>query len=475
MPRFRYFPVSFDVAAKTVLVVGDGEAALQKLRLLARTQARLVLCATAPTPTLLAFVTEQGIRHAASEPTADLVREAALLFVATGDPVRDRWLAALARKFGVPVNVVDRTELCDFATPAIVDRAPLSIAIATDGHAPVLAQLVRAKIEALLPPAFGRLGALAESVRDTVLDSLPDNAARRRFWRALFNGRAAVAALAGEVERARVIALKSLSDAQTSPVRSGKVFLVGAGPGAEDLLTLRAHRVLLEADVIVHDALVPEALVAMGRRDATRIAVGKRKGNHTMHQEEIDLLLVSLAREGRQVVRLKAGDPMVFGRAGEEIAALRAAGIDHEVVPGVSATFAAAAEAAIPLTLRGVASHLVLATGHAAGGAEPDGWEALAASGATVAVHMGRSVAANVSARLIAAGLASSTPVAAIENAGRDGRRLFAGTLADLPALAARSEVDGPVLILIGPAVAHGDLTNAEPFRPSQCAVSAAA
>ncbi|RAI36605.1 siroheme synthase CysG, partial [Rhodoplanes roseus] len=368
MPRFRYFPVSFDVQERTVLVVGDGDAALQKLRLLVRTRARLVLCARAPDAALARFVEENAVRHVAGPPTADLLRDAALAFVATGDEAEQLRLAALARRAGVPVNVVDRPHLCDFATPAIVDRAPVSIAIATDGHAPVLAQQIRAKIEALLPPTFGRLGSLAESVREAVLDRLPDNSSRRRFWSALFGGRAAAAALAGEDERARVIALKTLAEAGAATAPAGKVFLVGAGPGAEDLLTLRAHRLLLEADVIVHDALVPDAVVAMGRRDAQRIAVGKRKGRHSVPQAEIDALLVRLAQEGRRVVRLKAGDPMVFGRAGEEIAALRDAGIDHEVVPGVTSTLAAAADAKIPLTLRGVASHLVLATGHGADG-----------------------------------------------------------------------------------------------------------
>jgi uroporphyrin-III C-methyltransferase/precorrin-2 dehydrogenase/sirohydrochlorin ferrochelatase len=476
MPRLRYFPVSYDVADRTVLVVGDGEAALQKLRLLARTQAQPVLCADAPETALLRFAEQHGIDVRLGEPTADLLRGAALIFVATGDIARDTAMATLARARGVPVNVVDRPHLCDFATPAIVDRAPVSIAIATDGQAPVLAQIVRARIEALLPPGFGRLGVLAESIRETVLQRLPDNGARRRFWTRLFGGRAAAAALAGEAERARVIAFKTLSEERAATAPAGKVYLVGAGPGAEDLLTLRAHRLLLSADVIVHDALVPDAVVAMGRRDAARIAVGKRKGSHAVPQSEIDALLVRLGREGLQVVRLKAGDPLVFGRAGEEIAALRENGIDHEVVPGVTSTLAAAAEVKIPLTLRGVASHLVLATGHGADDSEPEGFAAIAGGGGTVAVHMGRSVADRVATRLIDAGLAPTTPTAAIENAGRLDQRVFAGPLAALPELASRSDVVGPVLILIGPAVAHGDLARAVPYRAgARNAVSAAA
>lgn len=465
MARFRYFPVSYDVAGRTVLVVGDGEQALQKLRLLVRTQARLVLCSDAPDAALNRFAGENAITLTAGQPTAAQLGTAALMVVATGDAARDARLAALARAARIPVNVVDRPHLCDFATPALVDRAPVSIAIATDGAAPVLAQLVRARIEALLPPGFGRLAALAESLRATVLERLPDGAARRRFWSAVFGGRAAAAALAGEDARARVIALKMLAGDAERETPSGKVFLVGAGPGAEDLLTLRAHRLLIEADVIVHDALVPDAVVAMGRRDATRIAVGKRKGHHSVPQAEIDALLVRLAREGRRVVRLKAGDPMVFGRAGEEIAALRAAGIDHEIVPGVTASLAAAADAGIPLTLRGVASHLVLTTAHGADGAVPSDWAAIAAVGGTVAVHMGRSVADRMAAQLLAAGLPAAMPVVAVENAGRPDRRVFGGPLAALPGLTTRDDVAGPVLILIGAAVAHGELAGAEPFH----------
>lgn len=342
MARFRYFPVSYDVAGRSVVVAGDGEGALQKLRLLVRTEARLVLSAPDPTPALAAFVMDHGITRVAAAVSAATLRDAALLFVATGDADEDARLAALARESGVPVNVVDRPHLCDFATPAIVDRAPVSIAIATDGHAPVLAQMVRAKIEALLEPSFGRLAALAEALRETVLDRLPDNAARRRFWTSIFSGRAAAAALAGENDRARVIALKALADAEATPVPGGKVYLVGAGPGAADLITLRAHRLLTEADVIVHDVLVPDAVVALGRRDATRIPVGKHSGP-APEAADVAALLMRLAREGRRVVRLADGDPMVLGHAGEETAALRAAGIDHEVIPGVPSTLAPAA------------------------------------------------------------------------------------------------------------------------------------
>jgi uroporphyrin-III C-methyltransferase/precorrin-2 dehydrogenase/sirohydrochlorin ferrochelatase len=461
--RFRFFPVSYDVAGRRVVVAGNGEQALQKLRLLARTEANLVLSAQSPSADLAQFAAANGVTLIGAEPDAAFLSSAALLFIAMGDEAEDARIAGIGRAAGVPVNVVDRPHLSDFAVPAIVDRAPVSIAIATDGHAPVLAQKVRALIEALLPPAFGRLGELAARIRGGVNETLAEGAPRRRFWTRLFEGRAADAALAGELDRAEIIARKALDAAEGETVE-GRVFLVGAGPGAEDLLTLRAQRLLQTADVIVHDALVPDAVIAMGRRDAHRVSVGKRKGRHSVAQGEIDALLVRLAREGHRVVRLKAGDPMVYGRAGEEIAALRAAGVPHEIVPGITASLAAAADAAVPLTLRGVSQHLILATGHGADGAEPQGWEQLAASGSTVALYMGKSVTDRIVARLVGAGLPLSTPVLAVENAGRASRRLFAGTLGELKSLAARDDLAGPVLILIGEATAHGDVATAEPF-----------
>jgi uroporphyrin-III C-methyltransferase/precorrin-2 dehydrogenase/sirohydrochlorin ferrochelatase len=245
---------------------------------------------------------------------------------------------------------------------------------------------------------------------------------------------------------------------------------VGAGPGAEDLLTLRAHRLLMEADVIVHDALVPEAVIATGRRDAERLAVGKRKGCHSKTQSDINALLVGLARAGNRVVRLKSGDPLVFGRAGEEMQALRDAGVSFEVVPGVTSAFAAAADFRLPLTLRGVTSSMVFTTGHDLKGNSLPDWAKLAISGATVAVYMGRSVAADVATRLMEAGLSPDTAVAVVENASLPGRRRFHGTLADLPSLQARDDLDGPVMTIIGDAVAGADFSRSEPLAARRLA-----
>ena len=323
----------------------------------------------------------------AAAPVAADLAGAALIFAATGSEEGDREIHALAKQAGVPINVVDRPELCDFFTPAIVNRAPLAVAVASEGVAPVLSRHVRARIEAMLAPAFGDLAGLAERLRDRVARKLASATERRRFWARFFSGVVAERVFAGRLGEAEAEAARIL---EIDPAFGGHVSLVGAGPGAEDLLTLRAQRALQEADVIVYDRLVPEAIVAQGRRDARRIYVGKAKGEHSASQDEINAILVREAKIGNRVVRLKSGDPLIFGRAGEEMAALRAAGISFDVVPGITAAFAAAAETEIPLTLRDVSSALVFATGHDTDGDTLPGWAGLALSGATVAVYMGK-------------------------------------------------------------------------------------
>jgi uroporphyrin-III C-methyltransferase/precorrin-2 dehydrogenase/sirohydrochlorin ferrochelatase len=337
----------------------------------------------------------------------------------------------------------------------------VAVAIGTEGAGPVLAQMIRAQIDQLLSPSLGKLAELAIGYRKAAEELVQRGAARRVFWRRFFSGPVADAVANGNLPQARRAANGLL--ASTERVE-GRVWLVGAGPGAEDLLTLRAQRVMMEADVIVYDALVPQAIVDMGRRDAERLSVGKRKGCHSKSQEEINELLVHLGREGKRVVRLKSGDPLVYGRAGEEMAALRAAGIGYEIVPGITSAFAAAADFELPLTLRGVASSLVFTTGHdLAGDVLPD-WASLAVSGATIAVYMGRTVAASVAQRLMAAGIPAETTVAVVENASRGDRRLLHGTLKDLPDLEHREELSGPVMVIIGDAVAGANFEHSEPL-----------
>ncbi len=459
--KLNAFPVFLRVEGAVVAVVGNGDEALAKARLLGQSSASIRVIAERPEPALAAFLADAGATHVGLPYQPELIAGAVLVFAASGDAELDRRVSEDARRQGIPVNAVDRPELCDFYTPALVNRAPVCVAIGTEGAGPVLAQLLRARIDRLLSPSLGALAVLAERLRAAVEASLPKGAARRRFWTDFFEGAPARALEVGHAEEAQLAARALLVEQRGA---TGHVALVGAGPGVEDLLTLRAQRLLMQADAIVHDALVPEAVVAMGRRDAERLPVGKRKGCHSKSQTEINALLVDLARQGKRVVRLKSGDPLVFGRAGEEMQALRDAEIAYEVVPGVTAAFAAAADFRLPLTLRGVTSSLVFTTGHDLKGEVLPDWARLAIAGATVAVYMGRSVAAEVAGRLIAAGLSPDTAVAVAENASLPGRRLLHGTIADLPALAERSELSGPVMTLIGDAVAGADFTRSTPL-----------
>ncbi|MFB2551663.1 siroheme synthase CysG [Ensifer soli] len=459
--RLTAFPAFFCVAQRCVAVFGNGDEAFAKVRLLGNTQARIRAIADAPEPPYAAHLRDHGIETVADAFDARQMDDAVLVFAATGDAAADRAIVAAARARKIPANAVDQPEFCDFLTPALVNRAPVAVAIGTEGAGPVLAQMIRAQIDQMLAPSLGALASLATRYREAAERLVPRGAARRNFWRRFFTGEVAAHVGAGDLPAANRAAERLVA----SPASvAGHVWLVGAGPGAEDLLTLRAQRVMMEADVIVHDALVPASIVDMGRRDAERLAVGKRKGCHSKSQAEINQLLVRLGREGRRVVRLKSGDPLVFGRAGEEMAALRDAGIGFEVVPGITSALAAAADFALPLTLRGVSSSLVLTTGHDLDGNVLPDWARLAASGATVSVYMGKTVAASVAGRLLEAGLPAETTVAVVENASRAARKLLHGTLKDLPALERLDGLDGPVMVIIGDAVAGADFTRSTPL-----------
>jgi len=452
MGALNTFPLSYKVEGRKIVIVGGGEEALNKARLATKTAAEVVIVAQDITADFVGLLVTIFNR---SFDAADL-HGAALVFVADDGPDGAAAIEA-ARAQNIPLNVVDVPEHCDFYTPSIIDRAPISIAIASEGDAPVLARLLRARIEAMLSPRVGHLARLAGSLRHKVAAVLP-KASQRRFYEALLTS--------PEIERAlgqgqgRTAALSLLDQHAGKSTEAGVVWLIGAGPGAEDLLTLRAQRLLQEADVIVHDQLVPHGVVEMGRRDAERICVGKAKGHHSFSQAQINTLLVRLAGEGKRVARLKSGDPMVFGRAGEEIAALRKAGIAYSIVPGVSAALAAAADTATPVTLRNVSSGFIIATAHGADSSELRHWAALAQSGLSLALYMGKSIAAEVAAALVAFGAAETTPVGVVVNAGRSDRSCAFGTLAEL-ATGKAIFADGPAVILIGEAIGAGDWQDA--------------
>ena len=452
MGQLNTFPLSYKVQGQRIVIVGGGDEALNKVRLATKTTAQVVIISRRIEADFRGFDIELNERAFAPSDLDD----AALVFIAEeGDDAELAKTEARAR--GIPLNVVDVPAECDFYTPSIVDRAPLTIAISTEGDAPVLARLVRARIEAMLSPRIGKIASLAGGLRKRVESLIHDNAARRRFYEALVTSPEIEAA---ESKGQGRDAAEALLTQHVSAEAKGVVWLIGAGPGSEDLLTLRAQRLLQEADVIVHDQLVPTVVVDMGRRDAERVDVGKAKGHHSFSQAQINTLIVRLAAQGKRVARLKSGDPMIFGRAGEEIAALRKAGIQYQIVPGISAALAAAADTATPVTLRKVSSGFIMATAHGADHSDLSHWAALAQSGLTLALYMGKSITSEVAARLIANGAGATLPVGIVVNAGRANKTLYRSTLGALSG-GALELADGPAIIFVGEAVAAGDWADA--------------
>ena len=448
----KLFPVFHDLKGRSVLIAGGTPATVSKARLLLGAGAVLTVIAPRPAVEISNLAAAGRLTLRRRQLRTEDLEGRALAFIATGDPAGDAEAAARARAAGVPVNVVDRPRLSDFQMPAIIDRDPVLVAISTGGTAPALARWLRGRIEAALPAGLARLAGFIAAARGSLATSLADPVRRRRFWDRALDGPIGALALAGREAEADRRLRAELGRAAPADAQ-GMVHIVGAGPGDPELLTLKAHRLLQQADVIVHDRLVGPAVLELGRREAGRIDVGKASGAHRFSQTQINALLVRLARQGKRVVRLKGGDPFVFGRGAEELAYLRANGIAAEVVPGITAALGAAASTGIALTQRGLASAVTLLTGHAADGLAGVDWAQAARPGQTLAIYMGRDSAATVAARLITAGLAPGTPVAVVENATLPAERCRRGNLAGLGDLVARHRIDGPALILVGEVV----------------------
>jgi len=443
----RLFPAFFRMDRAIAVVFGAGEEAVRKVRLLAKTPAEVrIVCEALPGD--LQSLTAGSMTRFDPGQAEQALDGAALAIVALPDMAQAEAAARLARAHGVPVNVVDRPELCDFTVPSILDRGEIVAGIASGGAAPVLAKQVRTRLESLLPARIGELAGLASRLRADVKAKLTDGGARRRFWEAAFNGPAAERAYAGDLAGAES-EMRALLDRQGPS--EGVVHIVGAGPGDPELLTMKAFRLIQEADIVFHDRLVSDEILDLIRRDADRVAVGKSKANHSVPQSEIHTGMIAAARDGLRVVRLKGGDPFIFGRGGEELEALQAAGVGAHVVPGISAALGCAASAGVPLTHRDHAQALTLVTGHAQAGGVPDlDWNALARPGQTVAVFMGVGTAAIIAEKLIAAGRAPATPVAVVENGTRKDELRAFGQLAELAQLITRAGIRGPALLVIG-------------------------
>lgn len=456
----RQFPIFFTVQDRPVLIVGGGEAAARKLRLLLKADAWVRVVAPDANDEILDLFEAGDIDWQAREFQPEDLSGMVLAYGATGIDDVDRQVAVAARKAGVPVNVVDRPELSSFITPAIVERDAITVAVSSGGTAPVLARGVKAAIERLLPPNLGALALFAERFRGAVKAVVPEGRARLRFWDKFFDGPIAARVLAGDETGAAEDMLSYVN--RRGREQDGIVHIVGAGPGAADLITLRGQRLLEQADVIVHDRLVGDGVLDLARRDADRIDVGKAPGRHPVPQDRINDILIDQARQGKRVVRLKGGDPFIFGRGGEELQALTAAGIRAEVVPGITAATACAAATGIPLTHRGHASAVTFVTGHKGDGGAPDvDWAALARSGATLAVYMGIGGAGAIANDLSRHGLAD-TPVVVIENGTRPDQRIFTGRVRGLDALVRTNGITGPALIVIGDVTALANGVHAD-------------
>lgn len=443
-----YLPLFADLKGRPVLVVGGGDVAARKIELLRRASAQVRVVSRDLCPELQALHQEQQIEWLATAFDAAQLDTVFLAIAATDDNQLNRQVYDEANARHRLVNVVDDQPKCSFIFPSIVDRSPLVVAISSSGTAPVLARMLREKLEALLPASLGQMAEVAGSFRDSVKQRFSRMSDRRRFWERAFNGLFGSQMSAGNVHEATRTLQREL---QEEPNREGEIILVGAGPGDSGLLTLRGLQVMQLADVVLYDHLVSDEVLDLVRRDADRICVGKRAGAHSVPQEETNRLLVELARKGKRVVRLKGGDPFIFGRGGEELQAAQEAGIPFQVVPGVTAAAGATAYAGIPLTHRDHAQSVLFITGHCRADGDAIDWPSLARARQTLAIYMGTVKAAEISEGLIRHGRAANTPVAVIGRGTRQDQQVLTGTLEHLETLAAAAPT--PALLVIGEVV----------------------
>ncbi|MBM3114690.1 siroheme synthase CysG [Jeongeupia naejangsanensis] len=452
-----YFPLFLDLKHQPCLIVGGGDVALRKADLLKSAGAAITVVSPELVPTLVQWRDNGELIHRPRTFSRDDVAGMRLVIAATDDEHVNAQVHAECEARSILVNVVDTPGKCRFIVPSIVDRSPLMVAISTGGAAPVLARQLRARIEATLPHGYGVLARLAGALRDRVKARFSDERARRRYWETALEGAAAEKALAGNEAGALAELEARLDQADDAALQRGAVYLVGAGPGNPDLLTFRALRLMQQADVVLYDNLVAPAILALVRRDAERVYVGKKSNNHALPQEEINQLLVKLAKDGKAVLRLKGGDPFIFGRGGEEIEELAANGVDFEVVPGITSASGASCYAGIPLTHRDHAQSVTFVTGHRRGDAIELDWPRLVSPSETVVIYMGVKQAPHICAQLIAHGRAADTPAAIVEKATTTEQRVVAGTLATLPALIEQQGIKPPALIIVGTVVTLHD------------------
>jgi uroporphyrin-III C-methyltransferase/precorrin-2 dehydrogenase/sirohydrochlorin ferrochelatase len=454
-----YFPIFLTLKNQDCLVVGAGEIAARKIELLARAGAKITVVAKKISPHVSNLEASCKLSLLQKSFTPDDLNGFKLVVSATDNRETNQLVAKTADELNILVNVVDNQDLCSFIFPAIIDRSPIIAAVSSGGAAPVLARLLRAKIESIIPPAYGRLAQLAEKFRNDVKKHIKEPSQRRIFWENIFQSSVAELIFAGNEQGAEQQLQQALIQKNDSVI-SGEVYLIGAGPGAPDLLTFRALRLMQQADVIVYDHLVSPEILDLARRDSEKIYVGKQREKHTLLQESINILLADLAKAGKRVVRLKGGDPFIFGRGGEEIETLMQQGINFQVVPGITAASGCATYAGIPLTHRDHAQSCTFVTGHLKDNSINLNWTQLAAPNQTIVIYMGLVGLEKICQSLIDHGSPKDLPIALVQQGTTSNQRVITGTLETLPATIARLDIKPPTLIIIGTVVTLHDKLN---------------
>lgn len=454
-----YFPLFLDARSLRCLIVGAGEVAARKLELIMKTPAHITVVAPWVCNTVKQLAENENVTLIEREFVDSDINDKDMVFIATDKGEVNQYIHDIARAQKVLVNVVDNTPLCQFITPSIVDRSPIIIAMSSGGVAPVLLRYLRQKLETILPANLSRLGAFSEKFRDKVKQTLNGVTARRYFWEDVLDGDIAEMVEKGQDEKADIAFETALQAAADNDQVQGQVYLVGAGPGDPDLLTFRALRLMQKADVVVYDRLVSPQILELVRRDAEKIYVGKAKSNHTLPQDDINQLMVEEAKKGNRVVRLKGGDPFIFGRGGEEIQTLIQHGIEFQVVPGITAASGASSYAGIPLTHRDHAQSVVFATGHLRDGTIDLNWPALAQQNQTIVFYMGLTGLPVICEKLIHHGLDENTPIALVQSATTEQQKVVTGTLNDIVSRPETTALKPPTLVIVGTVVSlHKEL-----------------
>lgn len=432
-------------------MVGGGEVAARKIETLLKANASVTVVSPKLCAAVQSLLNLNRLQHYARPYAVTDLENSQLVIAATNDMTINKLISEDAQAQNIPVNVVDEPALCTFIMPSIVDRSPVIVAVSTGGSAPVLARLLRARLETMIPASYGELAELMRSSREKVKKKF-SGASRRRFWESVVSGPIAERIFEGKRDAA-IQALEHLIDDPSAVSETGEVYLVGAGPGDPDLLTFRALRLMQQADVIVYDRLVAPSLVALCRKDAQRIYVGKRRNQHALQQEEINQLLIDLATTGKRVLRLKGGDPFIFGRGGEEIDRLAEVGVNFQIVPGITAASGCAAYAGIPLTHRDYAQQCVFVTGHMKDGQLNLPWASLVQPQQTIVIYMGLNSLEQLSKKLVESGLPATTPIALIERGTTLQQRVLTSTLSKVVGAVRDAEFESPALAIVGEVV----------------------